>query len=472
MNFRNQLLDLNPKNKHKVKIPEDTSAKAVFSDWQKSGSPLVLHLSKSADVFSFAYGQNISLENIADAPHLSGAVKQLKDLGYSEIILIGHSAGGVLARLFIEDHAHAGVTKVIQVCAPNGGTYLAKLTGLAPKSQEAFMLSLTEESRELCSKKRTDKKVPPAIQFVCVVGKYDKSGDGVVTCERQWTEDLQRQLIPAVELATSHNMVMSHADRVKRLAQLVREDHPRWKEEQVRSFKQKLGAEEFSRGGFIAQLQSRASKARTEGDAEALVECAWALAPFDSLPGVKEHLSSVYIKQAAEITLAKNDQREAARFLDSAGVFQILLESATKNKVTTLACGKNLDDMLKGQVIASREPITRTGPDFFNPDVVLRGGGQDIAEALGKALVLAARPTAQHVKLSSYKIGSKKKAAASMEIEMDFHGGPASYRAKMTVALAYEGKRVRIVSVVYQDDWQVPWDSDRIEEYKSRFNLK
>ena len=137
-----------------------------------------------------------------------------------------------------------------------------------------------------------------------------------------------------------------------------------------------------------------------------------------------------------------------------------------------MACGKNLDEMLKGQVIASLEPIRKAGADFFDPDVVTRGGEQEIAEALGKAIVLAARPTARNEKLSNYKIGSKKKAATSMEIEMDFHGGPASYRAKMTVAFAYEGKRMRIVSVVYQDDWQVPWDSDRIEEYKSRFNQK
>ena len=91
--------------------------KAGLRPWQKADSPLVKELGKSADVFAFAYGQNVSLETVIKESKLAASIAELRKLGYKEIVLVGHSAGGLIARQFVEDNPDAGVTKVIQVCA-------------------------------------------------------------------------------------------------------------------------------------------------------------------------------------------------------------------------------------------------------------------------------------------------------------------------------------------------------------------
>ena len=50
--------------------------------------------------------------------------------------LVGYSAGALIARYFVEDSPDYGVTKVIQVCAPNGGSGWGKLTAGVRQSQE------------------------------------------------------------------------------------------------------------------------------------------------------------------------------------------------------------------------------------------------------------------------------------------------------------------------------------------------
>src|SRR5207249_4308760 len=117
-------------------LRNDTVGKAGFQDWQRPKSLLVKTLAKEADVYAFAYGQNVSVEHIAGAVELRAGITRLKKLGYHEIVLIGHSAGGVVARQFVEDYPEAGVTKVIQVCSPNGGCALGNAAAVVPKSQE------------------------------------------------------------------------------------------------------------------------------------------------------------------------------------------------------------------------------------------------------------------------------------------------------------------------------------------------
>src|ERR1043165_6526837 len=171
---------------------------AELRPWQKADGPLVKELAKHADVFVFAYGQNASIETIVKESKLQDSIAQLRKLGYTEIVLLGHSAGGLIARQFVEDHPDAGVTKVIQVCAPNGGSPLALLRG--HKSQKVFLDCLSEGGRQECLKLRADKRIPQNVQFVCVVARGDgKNGtDGIVPCVSQWTEDLHKQGIPAV----------------------------------------------------------------------------------------------------------------------------------------------------------------------------------------------------------------------------------------------------------------------------------
>src|ERR1035438_4804334 len=95
--------------------------KAQPRPWQAADSSLVKELAKSSDVFVFAYGQNASVDTIVKQSKLSESVAQLRKLGYREIVLVGHSAGGLIARHFVEDHPDSGVTRVVQVCAPNAG---------------------------------------------------------------------------------------------------------------------------------------------------------------------------------------------------------------------------------------------------------------------------------------------------------------------------------------------------------------
>src|SRR5262245_34318114 len=116
-------------------VRKDTVGKAGFQDWQRPKSLLVKTLAKDADVYAFAYGQNVSVEHIAGAAELRAGITRLKKLGYHEIVLIGHSAGGVVVRQFVEDYPEAGVTKVIQVCSPNGGCALGDAAAIVPKSQ-------------------------------------------------------------------------------------------------------------------------------------------------------------------------------------------------------------------------------------------------------------------------------------------------------------------------------------------------
>jgi pimeloyl-ACP methyl ester carboxylesterase len=170
-------------------------------------------------------------------------VTRLKKLGYSEIVLVGHSAGGLIARHLVEDYPDAGVTKVIQVCAPNGGSLWGDFRVGVRKNQEAFVTSLSYEGRAQCLKCRADKKIPAHVQFVCVMGHMTgpfRPGDGVVYSDCQWTDDLRQQCIPVVAWRVDHQSVVRGRTFAPQLAQLVREMHPRWEVERVNREKGKL----------------------------------------------------------------------------------------------------------------------------------------------------------------------------------------------------------------------------------------
>jgi pimeloyl-ACP methyl ester carboxylesterase len=201
---------------------------ALFKPWQEKGSPLVTTLGKDSDVFAFAYGQTVSVEAITQLPGLKGGIDRLRQLGYSEIVLLGHSAGGLVAREFVENCPRAGVTKVVQICAPNGGTAYAEV-GLIPKNQKAFVASLAPAARQKCLQARADKKIPAGVQFVCLVG----ADDAVVPCRCQWTRDLQDQGIPVLCLHTGHRQIMRRTPLAQKIAEVIRTPQPRWKANQV-----------------------------------------------------------------------------------------------------------------------------------------------------------------------------------------------------------------------------------------------
>lgn len=215
-------------------------ARAGFQDWQLPGSTLVKTLGKDSDVFAFAYGQNVAVDHIADVPALAASIRQLRDLGYSEVVLVGHSAGGLVARQFVEDFPGLGVSKVIQVCPPNGGSSWSKVKLAVRWRQELFLDSLSKEARQLCLKERTGKKIPDGVQFICLVGNGAGPGDGVVSCRCQWTEDLQKQGIPADLLGLTHFRAMRSAEGAAKIAELIRDKQPRWDALKVNLAKPKI----------------------------------------------------------------------------------------------------------------------------------------------------------------------------------------------------------------------------------------
>ena len=232
--------------------------KAEFSHWQKPKSTLVTTLSKEADVFALAYSQNASLEAIAALPEMVAPLHRLREMGYRDIVLIGHSSGGVLARHLVEDHPRLGVTQVIQVGSPNAGSSMATATWTVRKNQEAFLESISHKGREKALAGRADKKIPEQVAFVCLVcqipvsgnatvqvGKAEidvalKRGDGVVSCVCQWSPDVQAQGIPAIVLDHSHFTAMHSKSTAERLLQLICEPPPRWNADQVKAARIKI----------------------------------------------------------------------------------------------------------------------------------------------------------------------------------------------------------------------------------------
>lgn len=214
--------------------------KANFRGWQKPHSQLVDALAPEADVYSFAYSENIPLERIVSESILRAKVGQLRDLGYTQIVLIGHSAGGLVAREFVEDYPDCGVTKVIQVCAPNAGTSMANMESGVRINQRPFLHCLTKEGRAVCLQERADKRIPPSVQFVCVIADGFGSGDFLISSASQWPKDLQDQGIPAVALHTNHFAIMHSKTQAQKIAEMVRDDMARWNQSQVVSMRKSL----------------------------------------------------------------------------------------------------------------------------------------------------------------------------------------------------------------------------------------
>jgi len=201
-------------------------SKAVLHEWQKPGSLLVKRLARDSDVFAFCYAQDAPVDDIAAGPGMAQCVQRLRELGYPSIVLVGYSAGGLIARQYIEDTPNCGVTKVIQVCAPNGGSSWAEWRAVLP-TQSAFLYSLTKEARNVILRGRADRKIPENIQFACIVGTGTGKGDGLVLCRCAWTEDLQQQGIPAYSVATTHWQMPRIRPGAEMIANLVAQEQPR-----------------------------------------------------------------------------------------------------------------------------------------------------------------------------------------------------------------------------------------------------
>jgi pimeloyl-ACP methyl ester carboxylesterase len=210
------------------------TSRPVIQDWQEPDSFMVQALRRDADVFAFAYGQSVPVQAVAEAPELASGIARLKAMGYTDLVLLGHSAGGLVCRQFVEDHQGAGVTKVVQVCTPNGGAFWARFGCVACSTQKPYIASLTARNRRSFQRGR-DGVIPAGVEFVCVVGDAAVRTDWVVSCRSQWSEDLQQQGIPAVRVRASHLNVVEKPESITAVARAVREPAPRWDRQRVQA---------------------------------------------------------------------------------------------------------------------------------------------------------------------------------------------------------------------------------------------
>lgn len=201
--------------------------------WQVATSDLVRTLAPDFDVFAFGYAQTAPLEAVVNAPGLRDTVGHLKKAGYHEIVLVGHSAGGVIARLFAAAYPDAGVTKVITVASPHTGAEAANLQIGYPRAQAPFIQSLAPSVRA-AAKVAIIPKPDDAVQMACVICKLRRlDSDGLVQLASQWPEDCRAYGVPAVVVAISHWDAMLSPASAKVIGELAREKLTRWTGEEV-----------------------------------------------------------------------------------------------------------------------------------------------------------------------------------------------------------------------------------------------
>jgi pimeloyl-ACP methyl ester carboxylesterase len=207
---------------------ETNVATPDLSGWAEAGSMVVTTLGAESDVYALGYSQNAPVDDVARAPAVGGYVASLRAAGYAEVVMVGYSAGALVARYYVEDTGGGGVTKVVQVCPPNGGSGWSRLARRARKSQEVFGRSQCKGAKQGAMAARANRRVPPHVEFVCLVGAFGRAGDGLVRFDCQWPHDLQRQGIPAVVLTVPHLTAMRSKATAQKVAELVREPQPRW----------------------------------------------------------------------------------------------------------------------------------------------------------------------------------------------------------------------------------------------------
>lgn len=209
-------------------------------DWLSPESAVVRALAEHGSVFGFSYSQNRKVQDVPAA--LLPCVEKLRADGYGEIALVGFSAGGLIVRQFVEDHPAAGVAKVVQVCAPNGGSELGKLDRAVRAGQEPFVRSLRKEERAAFSEERAKRgvRIPDGVEFVAVVGSLAGQGDGVLSRSSQWSPDLQEQGIPVAKLDTVHGLAMRSESCARTLCRLLVTPQPRWPKEGVEAARKEI----------------------------------------------------------------------------------------------------------------------------------------------------------------------------------------------------------------------------------------
>jgi pimeloyl-ACP methyl ester carboxylesterase len=224
------------------------STRPELHNWQEPNSELVRTLAKDFDVYGFGYAQTVPLDAVAQSAGLREAVERIQKAGYKEIVLVGHSAGGVIARLFVENHPNAGVTKVVTVAAPHTGAELANLKVGYSRTQAQFIQSLAPEARTESGFSKIGEKV----EVACVVCKLKRiDADGLVNIASQWPTECQKNGVPAVLVQINHFEAMLKPESVKVIAEVAREKLTRWSAEEVEKAKKVLFRDPDERPSFF-----------------------------------------------------------------------------------------------------------------------------------------------------------------------------------------------------------------------------
>ncbi len=212
----------------------ERAAKPEAHDWQVKDGKVVKGLADDADVYGFSYAQTRSVDEVVFSRGLRDGLAAVKAAGYKEVVLVGHSAGGLVSRRFVELFPDSGVTKVIAVSSPFGGSGWAKMPGFTlPKTQVPFIQSLSPEAREACQKDRTT-KLPADVEFGVVLCKVSRGDhDTVVGLKSQWPDDLQKQGVPVVLAQCNHMEAMLCEPVAREVATLVNGKVKRWTDDDV-----------------------------------------------------------------------------------------------------------------------------------------------------------------------------------------------------------------------------------------------
>jgi hypothetical protein len=213
-------------------IRPEKALEPEMHEWCESPSPLVTNLAGSMDVFAFGYAQTTPLDAVCLSFGLRVSIEKLKAAGYEQIVLIGHSAGGIIARQYIERFPAAGVSKIVQISSPNTGSELADIKFGLPRTQIPFIKSIGTVAR----KDVVYAALPKDFQFACVVCKVPRlSNDFMVNLDSQWSEDLRKQGVPAVLVGVNHIDAPKSPTSAPVIADLVRGKLTRWTPEQTRT---------------------------------------------------------------------------------------------------------------------------------------------------------------------------------------------------------------------------------------------
>lgn len=122
---------------------------------------------------------------------------------WSLIHLVGHSLGGVIARLAAERHADLPIGRIVQLGSPNSGSGLAETVRGVPVIRAFFGPALEEIPQLRPSRPRTRGvgAIAGSLPFADAVGEavgLKGPNDGFVTVRSAWEGAERRLAIPSV----------------------------------------------------------------------------------------------------------------------------------------------------------------------------------------------------------------------------------------------------------------------------------